>query len=159
MAKFAAHMGDPHGDPQTSPQHADPRGFLVWFSLKRPQIHVDRRVAGWLRAAMWITHVGSRFRHGLLEKSLIKLTFFHTDFGKEFPSRTLWKKVHPETAPLQAVRCALRSTEQSPFRGGEGAKMCREKGGKRRGGEEAWAAKGAKRKKGRMKTGQKTTIF
>ena len=23
------HMGRPHGDPQTSPQHADPRGFLV----------------------------------------------------------------------------------------------------------------------------------
>ena len=22
----------PHGDPQTSPQHADPHGFLVWFS-------------------------------------------------------------------------------------------------------------------------------
>ena len=44
--KFATHMGDPHGDPQTSPQHADPHGFLVWFSLKRHQVHVDRRVAG-----------------------------------------------------------------------------------------------------------------
>ena len=36
MAKFATHMGDPHGDPQTSPQHADPYGFLVWFSLSGP---------------------------------------------------------------------------------------------------------------------------
>ena len=45
MAKFAPHMGDPHGDPQTSPQHADPHGFLVWFSLKRGQLHVD--VVGW----------------------------------------------------------------------------------------------------------------
>ena len=35
MAKFATHMGDPHGDPQTSPQHADPHGFLAWFPLKR----------------------------------------------------------------------------------------------------------------------------
>ena len=45
------HMCDPHGDPQTSPQHADPHGFLVWFSafLKKTmqEIHVDRRVVGW----------------------------------------------------------------------------------------------------------------
>ena len=47
MAKFATHMGDPHGDLQTSPQHADPHGFLVQFSLKRPQVHVDRRIVGW----------------------------------------------------------------------------------------------------------------
>ena len=40
-------MGDPHGNPQTSPQHADPPGSLVRFSLKRPQVHVDRRVVGW----------------------------------------------------------------------------------------------------------------
>ena len=33
--------------PQTSPQHADPYGFLVWFSLERHQVHVDRRVVGW----------------------------------------------------------------------------------------------------------------
>ena len=46
MAKFASHMGDPR-DPQTSPQHADPHGFLVWFSLKSHQIHVDRRVVDW----------------------------------------------------------------------------------------------------------------
>ena len=30
-------MGDPHGDPQTSPQHADPHGFLVLaFFQKAP---------------------------------------------------------------------------------------------------------------------------
>ena len=46
MANFAPRMGDPHGDPQTSPQHADPHGFLVWFSLKRHHVHVDRRVVG-----------------------------------------------------------------------------------------------------------------
>ena len=44
MAKFATHMGDPRGNRQTSPQQADPHGFLVWFSLTRPQVHVDRRV-------------------------------------------------------------------------------------------------------------------
>ena len=47
MAKFATHMGDPHGDPQIGPQHGDPHGFLVCFSLKGPQVHVDRRVVGW----------------------------------------------------------------------------------------------------------------
>ena len=26
-------MGDPHGDPKTGPQHADPHGFLVWLSF------------------------------------------------------------------------------------------------------------------------------
>ena len=31
MAKSAPHIGDPHVDPQTSPQHADPHGFLVRF--------------------------------------------------------------------------------------------------------------------------------
>ena len=72
MAKFATHMGDPHGDPQASPQHADPHELLVWFSLKRRQVHVhrrvvDRRVVGW---SMWITHMGGKFPHGLLEKSL-----------------------------------------------------------------------------------------
>ena len=71
MAKFGPHMGDPHGDAQTSPQHADPHGLLVWFSLKRHQVHVDRCVVGWSAVAMWITHVGGKFRHGLLENSLI----------------------------------------------------------------------------------------
>ena len=46
-AKFAPTWVDPHGDPQTSPQHANPHGSLVWFSLKRHQVHVDQRVVGW----------------------------------------------------------------------------------------------------------------
>ena len=53
-------LGDPRGDPQTSPQHAHPHGFLVWCSLKRHQVHVDRLWAG-LRVAMWITHVLANF--------------------------------------------------------------------------------------------------
>ena len=47
MTTFAPHMGEAHGDPKTSPQHADPHGFLVWFSFKRPEVHVDWRVVGW----------------------------------------------------------------------------------------------------------------
>ena len=143
MAKFATHMGDPHGGRHTSPQHADPHEFPVWFSLKGPksreetkgrfrkrvvwapvpsfrflapgnicmyprsggfgtgqhphvplfrfsvpgnirQNHPFRnhpfassRESMWigvlwagLRGAMWITHVGGKFRHGLLERSL-----------------------------------------------------------------------------------------
>ena len=61
--KIAPHMHDPHGD-QTSPQHADPHVFLVWFSLERHRVHVDRSVV--------VTRVGGggKFRRGLLEKSL-----------------------------------------------------------------------------------------
>ena len=65
-------MGDPHGDPQTSPQHADPHRFLVWFSLRRPQVHADRRIVGW-SAGRHVDHpCGWQlfFCHGLLEKSL-----------------------------------------------------------------------------------------
>ena len=47
MAIFASHMGDPHGDPQTSPQHADPHGFGAFSKKTRQEIHVDRRVVGW----------------------------------------------------------------------------------------------------------------
>ena len=37
MAKFATHMGDPHADPQTSPQHADPHGLgaCTWVKWGR----------------------------------------------------------------------------------------------------------------------------
>ena len=74
MAKFATQMGDPHGDPQTGPQHADPHGFLIWCSFKRHQADVDRRVVGWSAGR----HVdrpwggGGKSRHGLLEKSLFE---------------------------------------------------------------------------------------
>ena len=47
MAKFAIHMGDPHGDPQTSPQHADPHGLGAFLKKTTQEIHVDRRVVGW----------------------------------------------------------------------------------------------------------------
>ena len=47
MAKSPPHMGDPHGDPQTSPQHADPhgrdfpcsfQGFLCNLVRRSPQM-------------------------------------------------------------------------------------------------------------------------
>ena len=47
MAKFAPHMGDPHGDPQTSPQHADPHGLGAFLEKTTQEIHVDRQVVGW----------------------------------------------------------------------------------------------------------------
>ena len=37
-----------------------------------------------LRVAMWITHVGGKFRHGLLEKSLIVVLLLRPDpLGKQ----------------------------------------------------------------------------
>ena len=47
MAKFTPHMGDPHGGPQTSPQHADPHGPGTFLKKAIQEIHVDRRVVGW----------------------------------------------------------------------------------------------------------------
>ena len=80
MAKFATRMHDPYGDPQTSPQHGDPHGFVAFLKKTIQEIHVDRRVVGnGLWVAMWITHMGGKFRHGLLEKSLI----FRTKSQKE----------------------------------------------------------------------------
>ena len=40
-------MGDPHGDPQTSPQHA--HFTWTWCPFKKTiqEIHVDRRVVDW----------------------------------------------------------------------------------------------------------------
>ena len=34
-----------------------------------------------LRVAMWITHVGGKFRHGLLEKSLLVYALRANDYG------------------------------------------------------------------------------
>ena len=56
-------------------------------------------------------------------------------------------EIHPGTALLQALRCALCSTEQSTLREGENDENM-----PRKGEEEGWPAKGAKRKKGRVKT-------
>ena len=40
-------MGDPHADPQASPQHADPHRFGAFLKKTIQEIHVDRRVVGW----------------------------------------------------------------------------------------------------------------
>ena len=47
MAKFATHMGDPHGDLQSSPQHADPHALGAFSKETIQEVHVDRRVVGW----------------------------------------------------------------------------------------------------------------
>ena len=70
MAIFASHMGDPHGDPQTSPQRGDPHGLGAFLrKTYKKSIWIGVLWAG-LRVAMWIAHVGGKYRHGLLEKSL-----------------------------------------------------------------------------------------
>ena len=55
-------MGDPHGDPQTSRQHADPHGFLVYGFLSKgtKSMWIGVLWAG-LRVTMRITHVGGKF--------------------------------------------------------------------------------------------------
>ena len=66
--------------------------------------------------------------------------------GRNFLPKTCGD-VHPETALLQALCGALRSTVQN--RAEKGTKALR------RGDEEGWPAKG-KKAKGRAKTGQET---
>ena len=55
MAKFDPDMGDPHGDPQTSPQHACPHGLGAFLKKTIQEIHVDRRVVGW-SAGLHVDH-------------------------------------------------------------------------------------------------------
>ena len=67
MAKFAPHMGAPHGGPQTSPQHADPHG-LGAFLGKHTRKPCGSACCGLVcgspcRSPMW-----GKFRHGLLEE-------------------------------------------------------------------------------------------
>ena len=69
------------------------------------------------------------------------LTFFHADFGKEFPSRTLWRGA--------SRSCPSPSSTLYPFlyriehfsRGRKGEKV------PRKGEEEGWPAKGGKKEK------------
>ena len=73
LAKFAPHMGDPAGDPQTSPQHADPHGLGAFLKKTIQENHVDRRVVGW-SAGRHVDHPcggGGKIGYGLLEKSLM----------------------------------------------------------------------------------------
>ena len=66
------HMGDPHGDPQTSRQHADPHGLGAFLKKTIQEILVDRRVVGW-SAGRHVDHAcgaGGELANGLLEKSL-----------------------------------------------------------------------------------------
>ena len=58
--------------------------------------------------------------------------FFTQILGRHFLPK-LCGEVHPETAPLQALCCALCSTEQRTFRGAEKGSKCPEKGRKRGG--------------------------
>ena len=49
---------------------------------------------------------------------LVSWLFFPQISGRDFLPQ-LCGEIHPETAPLQALCCALCTTEQSTFRGGE----------------------------------------
>ena len=73
--------------------------------------------------------------------------FFTQISGRNFLPE-LCGEVHPETAPLQALYCALCYGAERFLRGRTGRK------GAQKREEEGWPVEGAKRKKGRVKTGQ-----
>ena len=52
-------------------KHADPHGVLVWFLWRGTKSMWIGVLCTNLQVAMWITHVGGKFRHDLPEKSLI----------------------------------------------------------------------------------------
>ena len=76
------------------------------------------------------------------------LAFFHADFGKEFPSRTFWRGPSWDCPSPSSVLCHLLFRTEHFSMGRKGRKGAEKKGGR------GVANKGAKRKKGRMKTGQ-----
>ena len=88
MAKFAPHMGDP----QTSPQHADPHGLRAFLKKTIQEIHVDQRVVGWsvgrhvdhpCGSPMWITHVGGgKFRLAHQNRTIAIASDFRVDGAK-----------------------------------------------------------------------------
>ena len=122
-------MGDPHGDPQTSPHFADPHGFLVWLSLFKgtKSMWIGVLWAG-LRVAMWITHVGVKFRHGLLETDLFSRRFRE---GISFPNFVERSILELPLSKLFAVPFALQNG--ALFKGEKRAKSVPRKRGQRGG--------------------------
>ena len=75
MAEFATHMGDP--------QHTDPHGLGAFLKENHTRNPFRSACCGLVcRVAMWIAHVGGKFRHGLLEKLLILIL---EDAGRVLP--------------------------------------------------------------------------
>ena len=66
---------------------------------------------------------------------LLGLTFFRADFGKEFPSRTLWRGPSRNCPSPSSALCPLLYRTHPFAQGIKGAKMCREKG-RTRGGQQ-----------------------
>ena len=77
-----------------------------------------------------------------------KKAFFHSDFGKEFPSRTLWRDPPQNCNSPSSALCPFLYRTVHFSRGRKWRK------GAEKEEEEGWPAKRAKRKKGRVKTGQ-----
>ena len=76
-----------------------------------------------------------------------KLTFFHADFGKEFPSRNLWRGPSQNCpSPSSALYPFLYRTEHFS-RGGKGRKYAEKRGGR------GVARKGGKKEKGTREKG------
>ena len=92
MAKFAPRMGDPHGDPQTSPQHADPHGLGAFLKKTIQEVHVDQRVVGWSVGRHVDRPRGGKFHHSLPEKALKligiqeRICICHERFSAEVPT-------------------------------------------------------------------------
>ena len=111
----------PHGDPQ---RRSTWISCMVFFKKSPRSMWIGVLWAG-LRVAMWISHVGGKFRHGLLEKSLISKghrcahiqlqtcvqEFHRVALKLSFARAPMW--IFPRNA---AIRAALPK-RKNPFQG------------------------------------------
>ena len=73
--------------------------------------------------------------------SVLRLTFFHADFGKEFPSRTLWRDPSRNCPSPSSAVCPLLYRTDHFSRGENGENV------PRKGEEDGVASKGGKKEK------------
>ena len=78
----------------------------------------------------------------------IFLTIFYADFGKEFPSRTLWRGPPSNCPSPSSVLCLLLYRTELFSRRRKGRKGAEKRGGR------GVASKAGKKEKGRVKIGQ-----
>ena len=84
----------------------------------------------------------------------LQLTFFHADFGKEFPSRNLWRGPSRNCPFPSSVLCPLLYRTEHFSRGEKG-----EKGAEKRGGKGVTSKGGKKEKRTRENRTVKDTIL
>ena len=125
----------------------NPYGPIPWCLAFREHLYgpMAVKVRQKLPTRDWHWSMDGSFQH--LSRNYY-LTCFHEDFGKGFPSRTLWRGPPWNCPSPSSVLCHLLYRTEQVSRGEKGDKV------PWKGEDEGWPAKGGKKEKGRVKTGQ-----